>query len=260
MSIAAPLYIAFGLVIAFANPIPSWSWRTRIIILLSGLVVALCVVVEAAYRSAKRNENARPVLEVLVPQAFVRAIPDNRSICQVFLYTEIQNKTLHRASFIKYALDFKVKGKDPLRINKLLDLEQFQACSAIESCDYDYPYEVMFTYTDCENMDDLRDVLRTDSPIEGFPAVGWLGFIVRRGILPYGSHEQGTGRGYAIVEDDGDVHEEEETETVYFPKFSEIEELRLIVVDGYQQSWSASATAINPKGEAVIPRPVNSPG
>ena len=49
--------------------------------------------------------------------------------------------------------------------------------------------------------------------------------------------------------------EEEATEPVYFPKFSAIEELKLIVVDGYQQSWSGVAVAVNPKGEEVIERP-----
>jgi len=258
MTIAAPVYVFLvGFLITFVNPVPTWSWRSKIIILLSSLVMALCVAVEAAYRSAKRNESARPVIDVLIPQAFVRAVPGNRSICQVFLYVELQNKTPHRANFVRYALDFKVKEREPVRINKLLDLAQFQACSAIESCDDDYPEEVVITHTDCENMDDLREVLRTDSPVEGFPAVGWLGFIVRKSIVPYSSYQRGLGYGHPILTDEGEPtgDEEEATEPVYFPKFSAIEELKLIVVDGYQQSWSGVAVAVNPKGEEVIERP-----
>ena len=65
MTIAAPVYVFLvGFLVTFVNPVPTWSWRSKIIILLSSLVMALCVAVEAAYRSAKRNESARPVIDV----------------------------------------------------------------------------------------------------------------------------------------------------------------------------------------------------
>jgi hypothetical protein len=194
-------------------------------------------------------------IEVRIPSAFVRAIPDNRSVCQVFLQVELRNPTPYRPNLVKYLLDFKVKGKDAVRITKTLDLQDFQACNTIESVD-EYDSEIWLTFIDHEDLDDLQNVINAQGPPEdGFPSIGWLGFIVRKSVLPYGSYERGTGHGYAIVDDDGEVHEEEETETVYFPKFNEIEELKLIVVDGHENSWEGIADRINPRGEAVIPRP-----
>jgi hypothetical protein len=201
-------------------------------------------------------------IEVLIPSAFVRPVGDNRSVCMVFLQVELQNPTPNRPNLVKYFLDFKAEGKDVVRISKMLDLRDFQACNTIESTDEDSG-ETWLTFTDYEDMEDLRSfIINNGPPEDGFPAIGWLGFIVRKSVLPYDSYEQGLGYGRPILTDEGEPtgDEEEETETVYFPKFSAIEELKLIVVDGHRQSWSGTATAINPRGEAVIPRPSDSAG
>jgi hypothetical protein len=198
-------------------------------------------------------------VEVYVPSAFVRPVLDNRSVCQVFLQVELRNPTPYRPNLVKYFLDFKVKGKETVRLTKILDLKDFQACNTIEYVD-DEDGETWITYTDHENMDDLRRFIIDNGPPEdGFPSIGWLGFTVRKSVLPYGSYQRGLGYGHPILTDEGEPtgDEEEETETVYFPKFSEIEELKLVVVDGYQNSWEGIAAKINPKGEAVIPRPVS---
>ena len=219
-------------------------------------MIALASTVEALYQSVKRGEKARPEIKVLVPAAFVRAIPNNRTICQIFVQVELQNPTPHRPNLIKYFLDFKVQGKDTVRLTKMLDLQEFQVCNTIESQD-EGDEETQITFIDCEDIDDLRDNIRNNGvPEDGFPSIGWLGFTVRKSVLPYGSYQKGLGYGHPILTDDGEPtgDEQEETETVYFPKFSAIEELKLIVVDGHQQSWSGIAAAINPKGEAVIPR------
>jgi hypothetical protein len=198
-------------------------------------------------------------VEVRILSAFVRHLADNRSVCQVFLQVELRNPTPYRPNLVKYVLDFKVKEKETIRLTKMLDLKDFQACNTIESVDYE-DGETWITYTDYEDLDDLRSVVINHGPPEdGFPSIGWLGFIARKSVLPYGSYQLGLGYGHPILTDDGEPteDEEEETETVYFPKFNAIEELKLIVVDGYQNSWEGIAGSINPKGEAVIPRPVS---
>lgn len=254
--ILTPLYIILGSIVVVQNPVPSWPWATRIIALLGLLVVVLSFTIEAIYQSVKRDEKARPDIKVLVPAAFVRAVPNNRSVCQVFLQVELRNPTPHRPNLINYFLDFKVKEKDSIRLTRLLDLQDFQACNTVESVDEE-DGETWITYTDHEDMEDLRSFINTHGPPEdGFPSIGWLGFTVRKSVLPYDSYQRGLGYGYPILTDDGEPtgDEEEETETVYFPNFSAIEEIKLVVVDGHQQSWSGTATVINPKGEAVTPR------
>jgi hypothetical protein len=250
-----PLYIILGSIVVVQNPVPTWPWATRIVALLGLLVVVLSFTIEAIYQSVRRNEKARPEIKVSVPTAFVRPVPNNQTVCQVFLRVELRNPTPYRPNLVNYLLDFKVKEKDAVRLTKMLDLQDFQACNTIESVDED-DGETWLTFTDYEDLDDLRNVISVQGPPEdGFPSIGWLGFIVRKSVLPYGSYERGTGRGYAIVDDDGEVHEEEETETVYYPKFDAIEELKLIVVDGHQNSWEGIADRINPRGETVISRP-----
>lgn len=252
-----PLYIILGSIVVVQNPVPTWPWATRIIALLGLLVVVLSFTIEAIYQSVKRNEKARPEIKVSVLTAFVRPVPNNQTVCEVFLRVELRNPTPYRPNLVKYLLDFKVKEKDAVRLTKMLDLQDFQACNTIESVDED-DGETWLTYTDHEDLDDLRSVIIDHGPPEdGFPSIGWLGFIVRKSVLPYGSYQRGLGYGRPILTEDGEPtgDEEEETETVYFPKFSEIEQLKLIVVDGHQSSWEGIADRINPRGEAVIPRP-----
>ncbi len=118
--------------------------------------------------------------------------------------------------------------------------------------DYNYQNDTL-TFRDCESMDSLP----TKSSVrEGIPLVGWLGFTVRNSWLPYKTREEGTGRAVGYMTDEGEYIQEEETETIYDPQFSEIEEIALIVVDGFRQPpWGGIAEKINPKGEGVRLRP-----
>ena len=84
--------------------------------------------------------------------------------------------------------------------------------------------------------------------------MGWLGFIVRKSILPYTREEIYTGRTDTVLDDDGVLEEIPEIDYLYEPKFSAIEEIKVIIVDGYQNSWEGIASTINPRGETVILR------